>query len=381
MFRSYLISFLESKSLKLVNKKTLGWFVEVNKSEGELTDKQFILDGLIDKKFRYRTVELENLNRDFTNSGDEILQEEVKIYESLRTKLIANGDEIMETAKTLAELDVVSSSALVARRKGYRRPVLIEGDDFLIENGRHPVVEDKHAGYGRSFIHNSCDLRVNKRFAFITGPNMGGKSTFLRQNALIAIMAQCGLFVPADRAEMGIVDAIFTRIGASDDLSRDRSTFMVEMMETANILNGATKRSLVVMDEIGRGTAAKEGYALAWGVCKYLYNLGCKTLFATHYSELSTLVESFPNSQSLMSAARLEGDDLFFLHQIYEGVATKSHAIEIARLAGIPEQVLKDATLMDQSNLLESIKDILDNDEHDPVMRLGKIRSLLKMKL
>jgi DNA mismatch repair protein MutS len=314
--------------------------VEVNRSEGKLENDRFVLDGQIDKKYRYRTDELNSLNRDFTMGGEEILKEEVCIYEELRDKVIAAGDKIMETARTLAELDIIASNALLAKKRGFTRPLLRDSFEFTIENGRHPVVEHKHADVGRSFVYNSCNLGPSKRFALVTGPNMGGKSTFLRQNALIAIMAQCGMYVPADRAVLGLVDAVYTRIGASDDLSRDRSTFMVEMIETSNILNQASPQSLVIMDEVGRGTAAKEGYSLAWGICKYLYSKGCRTLFATHYSDLSKLVTTFPHSQCLMSAARLDADGLYFLHQIFQGVATKSHAIEIAKLAGMPEEVL-----------------------------------------
>lgn len=250
----------------------------------------------------------------------------------------------------LADLDFTLTMAHLASKRQYTRPILQpDSGDFFIINGRHPVVECKHIESSRTFVHNSCDLGYDKRFAFITGPNMGGKSTFLRQNALIAVMAQCGMYVPADAARIGLVDAVYTRVGASDDLSRDRSTFMVEMSETASILRQATDRSLVIMDEVGRGTAAEEGFALAWGICQYLYKLGCRTLFATHYFRLAELVKTFSSSQSLMTAAHVDEGDLVFLHQIFPGTSTKSHAVDIARLAGIPEEVLQVAMSIEAS--------------------------------
>lgn len=312
----------------------------MNKTEGDIKHDHFVLDSQIDKKNRYRTSELEALNKALTNSGDEAIREEVRIYEELREKVVAQGETLMRTAQMLADLDFTLAMAYLASRRQYVRPLLQTDSRFHITNGRHPVVECKHLEASRTFVHNSCDLSSEQRFAFVTGPNMGGKSTFLRQNALIVLMAQCGMYVPADAAVLGLVDAVYTRIGATDDLARDRSTFMVEMSETAQILRQATSRSLVIMDEIGRGTAAGEGFALAWGICQYLYKIGCRTLFATHYFGLAELVRTFPHSQSLMTMAQLDKDGLIFLHQIFPGVSSKSHAIDIARLAGIPEEVL-----------------------------------------
>lgn len=336
----------------MTDRKTLGWLVEVSKSEGEIADARFILDSKVENKYRYRTTELEVLNRAFSNRGDEVIREEVKIYEQLRQMIVSRGKEIMNTAKVTAELDVMVAHGFLSTSNQLTKPLVTTGREFFIQRGRHPVVESKHLESGRSFIGNSCDLGESSRFALVTGPNMGGKSTFLRQNAIVAIMAQCGIFVPAENATIGVIDAIYTRIGASDDLSRDRSTFMVEMIETASILKNATVRSLVIMDEVGRGTGAEEGFALAQGITKYLLEKGCRTLFATHYHQLGMLVKEHENTQCLMTSLSIEGDEeeIIFLHNITKGVASKSFAIEIAKLAGIPETALKYSKAFLQQN-------------------------------
>lgn len=335
----------KGKGLNVLKRRSLGWVLELSRSEGELQQaNRFIMESRNERRTRYRTVELELLNRTVASTNEEIIQEEMRIYEELRSTLVSRAERIMRTAKAMAELDMTLSVAVLAKERRFARPRFTNGSEFFVSRGRHPVVEYKHLESSRTFVHNSCDLGPHGRFALITGPNMGGKSTFLRQNALISIMAQCGMYVPADECVLGIVDAVFTRIGASDDLSRDRSTFMVEMIETASILSSATARSLVIMDEIGRGTSAREGLALARGICQFLYEqVSCRTLFATHYAELAPVVKSFAAGQCLMTAARLEDGHLYFLHQLFPGVAAKSYAIEIARLAGIPEPVLHEA--------------------------------------
>jgi DNA mismatch repair protein MutS len=376
-------SITKRKGLSIVNYKRMGFLLEVNKSEGELSGSAFILNSQVGQKYRYRTAELDLLDQAICNSGEEVLREELRIYEILRQKIVKNGRQIMATAKTIAELDVVVALAKVAKKRGFCRPIISDSMDFAIVNGRHPVVEYKHADTGRTFVQNSCELGVERRFAFITGPNMGGKSTFLRQNALIAVMAQCGMYVPAESARIGIVDAVYTRIGASDDLSRDRSTFMVEMIETAVILKNATAKSLVIMDEVGRGTAATEGYALAHGICKYLYSVGCRSMFATHYWDLGRLIKSFESSQCLMTAARMDGGRFYFLHQIYPGISQKSHAIDIARLAGVPEAVLWDAEgimMAPKIDLAGKIRSIISEESSSSIEgceRLEKIKELL----
>lgn len=353
-------------SLKLSTRKTLGLLLEVNKSEGPINDNpKFILDSVVGEKFRYRTTELETLMAKFTTSGEDAVAEEIRLYEGLRQQIVAHGKAIMITARAIGELDVRTTAAVRAIKRAYVRPRLVLAGErvFDIRAGRHPVVEERQLDNSRSFVSNDCvligaqeekeSLRENPHlvdgprlsseeghFVLLTGPNMGGKSTFLRQNAIIAIMAQAGMFVPASSATLSPVDAIHTRIGASDDLARDRSTFMVEMAETAKILRQATSRSLVIMDEIGRGTSAGEGFALAKGICKYLYERGCRTLFATHYTGLAALLPEMPGMQCLMTSAELIGGSLCFLHHIQTGIAEKSHALEVARLAGIPDEVI-----------------------------------------
>ncbi len=332
--------------MKLANRKTLGWLLESNKADGPIADARFIPEAAVNGKLRYRTRELERLNRRFVDRGEEVLAQEALIYNRLCDIVVRASDRLMRNAKAIAEIDVACAMALLARQNSYVRPTLLSDASgaFEIVAGRHPVVEARHADHSRSFVNNSCSLGSTSRFALITGPNMGGKSTFLRQNAIIALMAHCGMFVPAEEATFDVLDGIFTRIGARDDVARDKSTFMVEMIETAAILGRCTAKSLVIMDEVGRGTSTEEGFALARGICTYLYERNCRTLFATHYVKLEALVRSFPNSRCLMTGASTTPDgQLVFLHTIMEGVATKSHAVDIARLAGVPPKVLADA--------------------------------------
>lgn len=261
---------------------------------------------------------------------------------------MARGAEIIQTAKAIAELDALCSFAHTALVSNYVRPTIVDDANvFSILGGRHPVVEAIQSASGRPFTSNDCSLSAQS-FSLITGPNMGGKSTFLRQNALIAILAQAGSFVPATCAEIGIIDAIYTRIGASDDLAKDRSTFMMEMSETAAILKHASARSLVIMDEIGRGTAAEEGFALAWAIVQHiLETIRCRTLFATHYYGLAPLVDSYPKQAGCLQTTAVEDGQggLAFLHKLVPGVASHSFAIEIGKFAGLPQSVLGCARL------------------------------------
>lgn len=327
-------------SLKLINRKSLGWFVEVNVSEGTINQPTFVLTGQVDGKLRYRTAELEALNKSHIDRGIEILDLEMILYEELRQNIIAEGVKIMNIARILAEIDCLSSLALLALSNGYCRPNVCNDSILEIINGRHPVVETKLRLQGNMFTSNSCNFDQTHRLSIITGPNMGGKSTFLRQNALIVIMAQCGMYVPAEEAKIGVIDAIYTRIGANDDLANDRSTFMIEMIETAFIMNHATEKSLVIMDEVGRGTSSDEGFALAVGVAKYLELLGCRTLFATHYSSIGKHLDNrtlFLRTEAIQD--KITGD-LVFLHHVIPGIASHSHALDIAKLAGVPQKVL-----------------------------------------
>jgi len=249
----------------------------------------------------------------------------------------------LEVARALAELDWISTMAEVAVRNRYVRPKVDDSEVISIRGGRHPVVEQL-AGAG-NFVPNDCDLVGGEAsLHIITGPNMSGKSTFLRQVALITLMAQMGCFVPADSASIGIVDRIFTRVGAHDELATGQSTFMVEMTETANILNNATRRSLVILDEIGRGTSTYDGVSIAWAVAEYLAELGCRTLFATHYHLLNDLARSHKNVRNYRVAVKEQGDRVIFLHRLMEGGTDRSYGIHVARMAGVPPPVVARAT-------------------------------------
>ncbi|HLU92223.1 MAG TPA: DNA mismatch repair protein MutS, partial [Pedomonas sp.] len=246
--------------------------------------------------------------------------------------------------RALAALDVTQGFAHLAVEERYCRPQFTEGTEFQIAGGRHPVVEQALRRQGQPFVANDCDLSEATRLWLLTGPNMAGKSTFLRQNALIAVMAQMGGFVPARRAVIGVVDRLFSRVGASDDLARGRSTFMVEMIETAAILNQATNRSLVILDEVGRGTSTYDGLSIAWSVLEHLHeNTRCRTLFATHYHELTALSERLPAIALYTVLVRQWKDDLVFLHEIAPGAADRSYGLAVAKLAGLPAPVIRRA--------------------------------------
>lgn len=332
------------QTLRIDEGRLLGFYVETSRGEGPIAAglAAFHPDGQTEGKLRYRTAELNGLRDSHAVNEAKIAEQEARVYEALRLRIVRDGHAIVQAAKATAELDVLASFAHSAAASAYVRPRLDASLAFAVGHGRHAVVEAIQAAAGRPFVGNDCDLTAQP-FALITGPNMGGKSTFLRQNALIALLAQCGSFVPAAHAHVGLLDALYTRIGASDDLARDRSTFMVEMMETASILRHATPRSLVIMDEVGRGTAAEEGLALAWAIAEHLLAVvGCRTLFATHYYALAGLAEqSGGRAACLQTTAAADGlGGLRFLHRLEPGVAAHSFAIEIGRFAGLPEGVL-----------------------------------------
>ena len=270
-----------------------------------------------------------------------ILEIETRIFAEIRTRVAAQTKRLQATARALSMLDVLTSLAEVAVRRRYRRPLHHDGDELEIVGGRHPVIE---AIGETQFVPN--DLSMNnstERLLIITGPNMGGKSTILRQTALICLLAQMGSFVPAERARLPVLDRIWTRVGASDDLSRGRSTFMVEMTETAAILHNATPRSLVLLDEIGRGTATFDGLSIAWAVAEHLHDSAghaAKTLFAAHYHELTELAERLPGAQNYQIRVAEREDEIVFLYRLERGRASKSYGIEVARLAGLPPSVL-----------------------------------------
>ena len=290
---------------------------------------------------RYSTAELAELESRIASAGERALALELVLFEELRQAVLAEGDAIALTAAGLAELDLAAGLATLAAEQRYSRPQVDDSDAFLIQGGRHPVVEQALAQGSQSFVANDCDLGGTGSLWLLTGPNMAGKSTFLRQNALIAILAQMGSFVPAAKAQIGVVDRLFSRVGAADDLARGRSTFMVEMVETAGILNLAGPRSLVILDEIGRGTATYDGLSLAWAVVEHLHEVNrCRGLFATHFHELTALAAKLPRLACHTLRVKEWRGEVVFLHEVAAGTADRSYGIHVARLAGLPEAVL-----------------------------------------
>ena len=329
------------KSLKIKYNRVFGYALEVTNTFKELVPENYIRKQTLANAERYITEELKNLENMILGAEDKLYALEYELFSNVRDKVGQEVIRIQRTAKAIAGLDVFASLALVAERNHYVRPKVNEGGIIDIKGGRHPVVEQMIDN--DMFIANDTYLdNTKKRVSIITGPNMAGKSTYMRQTALIVLMAQIGSFVPADKAVIGIVDRIFTRVGASDDLASGQSTFMVEMTEVANILRNATAKSLLILDEIGRGTSTFDGLAIAWAVIEYISNsklLGAKTLFATHYHELTELEGKIENVNNYCIAVKEKGDDIIFLRKIVKGGADKSYGIQVARLAGVPQSV------------------------------------------
>ncbi|MEQ1790015.1 MAG: DNA mismatch repair protein MutS [Rickettsiales bacterium] len=329
-------------SLKIRFNNMLGYFVEITAQHQSKIINDFIHRQTLANNLRYSTVELSELERKINEAAGNALKLEQEIFSNLLAEIIAASEKIILSARALAQIDVSTSLAHLAENKNYIRPVVDSSLAFDICGGRHPVVEASlQAGSGVAFIGNNCNLENSQRLWLLTGPNMAGKSTFLRQNALISILAQAGSFVPAQSANIGVVDRLFSRVGAADDLARGHSTFMVEMVETATILHQATSRSLVILDEIGRGTATFDGLSIAWAVVEHLHNTTkCRGLFATHYHELTELTSSLPAlSTHTMKVKEWKGE-LIFLHEVAAGSADRSYGIHVARLAGIPASVI-----------------------------------------
>ena len=321
-----------------------GYFIEVSKSHLTKVPMEYERRQTLANAERFTTPELRDWEKKVLGAEERIVQLETELFTDVCRQIAAETKRIQMTARALAALDVLASSAEMAARRRYARPVLHDGDELEIVQGRHPVIE---AFIDEPFVPNSIYLNNSTdRLLIITGPNMGGKSTVLRQTAIICILAQTGCFVPAERARLPLLDRIWTRVGASDDLTRGRSTFMVEMTETAAILHSATPRSLVLLDEIGRGTATFDGLSIAWAVAEYLHDSpehAAKTLFATHYHELTELAERLPGAQNYQITATEREGEVVFLHRLERGRASKSYGIEVARLAGLPPVVLASA--------------------------------------
>jgi DNA mismatch repair protein MutS len=342
------------KALKIRHNNVLGYFVEVTAQHGDKLmsaplNATFIHRQTLAGQVRFTTSELGEIEAKIANAGDRALGLELEIFERLATMVAEDADDLYAASHAFAQLDVATALAKLAVDDNYVRPEVDESLLFAIEGGRHPVVEQALRRDGQPFIANASDLspgpgQKSGQIWLITGPNMAGKSTFLRQNALIALLAQIGSFVPASRARIGIVDRLFSRVGAADDLARGRSTFMVEMVETAVILNQATERALVILDEIGRGTATFDGLSIAWAAIEHLHESNkCRSLFATHYHELTQLSAKLPRLFNATVRVKEWHGDVVFLHEVLPGSADRSYGIQVAKLAGLPPAVISRA--------------------------------------
>ena len=333
------------KNLKIKFNKVFGYYFEVTNSFKDLVPEYFVRKQTLVNAERFTTPELKDLEDVILGAEDKLVSLEYDLFCQVRDQVASQVVRIQKTAKAIASIDVFTSLSLVATRNNYVKPKINEKGVIQIKNGRHPVVELMLRD--DLFVANDTCLDNGKnRISIITGPNMAGKSTYMRQTALIVLMAQIGSFVPADEANIGICDRIFTRVGASDDLASGQSTFMVEMTEVANILRNATKNSLLILDEIGRGTSTFDGLAIAWAVVEYICNtkvLGAKTLFATHYHELTELEGTLSGVNNYCIAVKEQGDDIVFLRKIVKGGADKSYGIQVAKLAGVPDPVIRRA--------------------------------------
>ena len=342
-------------SLKVRYNRVFGYYIEVSKSNLHAVPSDYHRKQTIAGGERFITPALKEHEEKVLGADERILEREIELFEQLRIRVAAEATRIQETARAIATLDLLAGLAETAAVSNYVKPQVHDGDEMVVSDARHPVVERRCAG---TFVPNDVSLDGSgSQLVILTGPNMGGKSTYLRQTALIAVMAQVGSFVPAARAKVPIIDRIYARVGASDNIARGQSTFMVEMQETANILHGATSRSLVVLDEIGRGTSTFDGLSIAWAVAEFLATSPRgrpKTLFATHYHELTDLADALPGVANAHVAAREWQDDIVFLHKIVPGRSDRSYGIQVARLAGLPPPVIDRA---------RAILDALERDE------------------
>ena len=332
------------KSLKVRYNKVFGYYIEITKANAHMAPPEYIRKQTLVNAERYITPEMKEYETLVLNAEEEIHKIEARLFRELCARLAASSQKLLETARSLAEIDALAALAETAALGGYIRPEVVEENVMEVRGGRHPVVE--HSLEGGGFIPNDIIFEEGERVRIITGPNMSGKSTYLRQAALIALMAQMGSFVPAESAKIGIVDRIFTRIGAQDEIHAGQSTFMVEMIEVANILHHATPRSLLILDEVGRGTSTYDGVSIAWAVVEYIHNhpdLRSKTLFATHYHELTQLAELLPGVRNYNVAVSEADGKVVFLHKIVPGGADKSYGIHVAQLAGLPSPVVQRA--------------------------------------
>jgi len=330
-------------NLKVKFNRVFGYFIEVTRSQLDKVPDDYTPKQTIANAMRYVTTELAELESKILSAQETLQRREVELFEQVCAQVLEQTAGVIEIGRTIAACDSLAALADVAHERGYVRPTVDDGELLDITDGRHPVIETT-VGQGQ-FVPNDCRLEpLSDQILLVTGPNMAGKSTYMRQVAQIALMAQMGSFVPAGAATVGVVDRIFTRVGAADNLARGESTFMVEMRETAAILAGATRRSLVVLDEVGRGTSTFDGVSIAWAVTEYLHDaIGCRTLFATHYHELCALSQTRPRIKNVSAAVREHGGGIVFLRRIVAGGANKSYGIEVGKLAGLPRTVVSRA--------------------------------------
>jgi DNA mismatch repair protein MutS len=355
------------QSLKVRFNSVFGYYIEVTKANLDKVPSDYIRKQTIANGERYITPDLKDMEGKILGAEERGVKLEYELFQRMREAVLGRLAEIQQTAAALAQLDVLGSFAETARLYSYCRPEIGDAGSLFIREGRHPVLEQNLSE--ERFVPNDARLDGETQIALITGPNMAGKSTYIRQVALLALLAQTGSFIPAAEARIDLVDRIFTRIGASDDLTRGQSTFMVEMCETANILNNATTRSLVILDEIGRGTSTFDGLSLAWSIVEHLHNqVGAKTLFATHYHELTELAARLPRLKNFNVAVREWHEQIVFLRKIVEGGTDKSYGIQVARLAGVPKGVL------------ERAKEILGNLEESELTPEGNVRQAARQQ-
>ena len=364
------------KNLKIKYNKVFGYYFEVTNSFKNMVPDDYIRKQTLTNAERFTTPKLKELEEVILSAEDKLFSLEYDLFTEVRDRIAGEVLRIQTTAKAVAKADVFSNLAIVAMQNNYVCPTINEKGLIEIEGGRHPVVE-KMISNGL-FVENDTILDNHKnRISIITGPNMAGKSTYMRQTALIVLMAQIGSYIPATKANIGIVDRIFTRVGASDDLASGQSTFMVEMTEVANILRNATSDSLLILDEIGRGTSTFDGLSIAWAVVEHISNpklLGAKTLFATHYHELTELEGQMESVNNYCIAVKEQGDDIIFLRKIVKGGADKSYGIQVAKLAGVPSSVIERAK--------EIVAELADNDisaKAKEIARLGISKEALKI--
>jgi DNA mismatch repair protein MutS len=352
------------KSLKIGYNRVFGYYIEISKANAAQAPENYIRKQTLSTGERYFTPELKDYESTILNARERIEELETELFQRVCKQIAANRIPVLLLAECIEHVDLYAALAEVAVRYNYKRPTLTNGDEIIIKNGRHPVVERSLPD--TSFVPNDTYLsNKDTQLVILTGPNMAGKSTYLKQVAIIVLLAQMGSFVPADEATIGIVDRIFTRIGAREDLSTGQSTFMVEMVEMANILNNATPRSLLILDEIGRGTSTYDGLSIARAVAEYIHNnprLGAKTLFATHYHEMVSLADYLPRVKNYNVAVKEEKGEVIFLRKIVPGGVDKSYGIHVGKLAGLPKTVVHRA------------QEILDELEGDtkPIKRAVK---------